>query len=125
MSTVQVSIIICTCNRAALMRRTLDSMRSLAIPRGVTWEIVVVNNNSTDDTAAVLASFAERLPLTCVFEPVPGLSRSRNRGVAASSGDLLLFTDDDVLVEPGWVRRNQAVLDGMLCVRDLGPEPNA
>jgi glycosyltransferase involved in cell wall biosynthesis len=152
---MDVSIIICTWNRAALLRRALDSMRSLTIPPGVTWQVVVVNNNSTDETAAVLASFAERLPLTCVVEPVPGLSRSRNRGVAASSGDLLLFTDDDVVVEPewmtamrdgaarwpdatyfaglicpgfaqdvpAWVQRHQAVLDGMLCARDLGPEP--
>lgn len=153
---MHVSIVICTYKRATLIRRTLESMRGLIIPPGVIWEIVVVINFA-DDTAAVLASFADRLPLTYVCEPTPGLSRSRNTGVAASSGDLLLFTDDDVLVDPdwmtawldaaerwpdatyfagyirprfaddvpAWVRRDQARLDGMLCTRDLGPEPRA
>src|SRR5262245_4534356 len=100
---MQVSIVICTYDRCALLDRMLESLRALVVPPGVTWEVVVVNNGSDDDTTAVLARHAALLPLERVFEPALGLSRARNAGVAASSGDLLLFTDDDVRVSPTWM----------------------
>jgi glycosyltransferase involved in cell wall biosynthesis len=67
------------------------------------WELLVVNNNSTDQTAAVIASFEERLPIRGVLEVQAGLSHARNRAVQEAAGEYLLFTDDDVLVDPEWL----------------------
>lgn len=100
---MRVSVVICTWNRCALLDRTLAGLRALAVPPGVTWELLVVNNNCSDGTDAVLASYRDALPLRRVHEPVPGLSRARNAGVRAATGELLLFTDDDVQVDPDWL----------------------
>lgn len=98
-----ISVVICTWNRAALLARTLEQMTQLVIPVTTDWELVVVNNRSTDDTDAVISTFATRLPLRRAFEPNAGLSHARNRAVTESRGDYLVWTDDDVLVSPGWL----------------------
>ncbi len=67
------------------------------------WEILVVNNGSTDDTESVLYRFARQLPLRKVDEPELGLSRARNAGAFAARGDIVIFTDDDVLVDDNWI----------------------
>jgi glycosyltransferase involved in cell wall biosynthesis len=64
---------------------------------------LVVDNNCTDHTSRVLEDYAERLPLVRAFEPKPGHSNARNRAVATASGDFIVWTDDDVLVDPGWL----------------------
>jgi glycosyltransferase involved in cell wall biosynthesis len=99
---VNVTVAICTWNRAALLDRTLARMRDLA-PPGVEWELLVVNNNSTDDTDAVIAKHAAALPLRRLLETKQGLSNARNCAIDNSRGELLVWTDDDVLVEPGWL----------------------
>ena len=63
----------------------------------------MVNNACSDDTSTVVASFAERLPVRETFEPEPGLSRARNRGLRESTGTHVAFIDDDVFVEKGWL----------------------
>jgi glycosyltransferase involved in cell wall biosynthesis len=73
------------------------------VPRRIDWEVVVVDNGSTDDTPGVLKSFAGRLPLRNVVETRRGHSPARNRAVDTANGDYLLWTDDDVIVEPGWL----------------------
>ena len=100
---MDASVVICTRNRAASLARTLESLTAMARPAGWAWEVVVVDNASTDATADVLAQFADRLPLVAVAEARRGLSNARNRGVAAARGRYLLWTDDDVLVDPGWL----------------------
>lgn len=100
---MRVTIAICTWNRAALLDRTLDQLGRLAAPPGVTWDLVVVNNNSPDDTEAVLDRHQGRLPLTRLFEPEQGLSNARNTALGAVSGDLIVWTDDDVLVPSTWL----------------------
>ncbi|MFI5036188.1 MAG: glycosyltransferase [Acidimicrobiales bacterium] len=80
--------------------RTVDSLLGLDYPR---IEVVVVDNRpdaSGDDLARLLAGRAVRI----AHEPTPGISGARNRGVAESSGEILAFTDDDVVVDPRWVR---------------------
>jgi glucosyl-dolichyl phosphate glucuronosyltransferase len=97
-----VTVAICTWNRARSLERTLE--RLVAVAGGDRdWELLVVDNGCTDDTADVVRSFAGRLPVTHLVEPVQGLSRARNRAVAAASGDHILWTDDDVLVGDGWL----------------------
>jgi glucosyl-dolichyl phosphate glucuronosyltransferase len=100
---MKATIAVCTRNRGPLLRQTLEQMSLLRVPAGVEWEVVVVDNGSTDDTAAVLADRAPHLPLRAVLEPVPGHSSARNRAVAEARGDYILWTDDDVLVDAGWL----------------------
>jgi glycosyltransferase involved in cell wall biosynthesis len=100
---MKVSIAISTWNRCELLRLTLDRMLELRIPAGVEWELLIVNNNCTDGTDAVVATFEDRLPLRLLHEPTPGLSHARNAALAVATGEFLLQTDDDALVAPDWV----------------------
>jgi glycosyltransferase involved in cell wall biosynthesis len=85
-----------------LLAQTLEQMTHLVNP-GAGWELIIVNNDSTDATDAVVAEFAARLPIRGVVEPERGLSNARNRAVAEAAGDYILFTDDDVLVDADWL----------------------
>jgi glucosyl-dolichyl phosphate glucuronosyltransferase len=100
-----VTVAICTWNRADLLDQTLTRMAELVIPEGVTWELLVVNNNATDHTEEVIQKHfqAGRLPLQALFEKEQGLSRARNKAISEFRGELLLWTDDDVLVSPNWL----------------------
>ncbi|HMP79206.1 MAG TPA: glycosyltransferase [Pirellulaceae bacterium] len=99
-----VEIGICTWNRAASLRETLLSLEQLDIPSGVEWKLIVVDNNSHDQTATLLSSFRDRLPLSVLVEFERGHAWARNRVISASRGELLLWTDDDVRVERNWLR---------------------
>ena len=103
MSEPRVTVAICTWNRSALLRPTLEEMTRLEVPPGLAWELLVVNNNCTDDTDRVIADFETRLPVRRLFEPVPGLSNARNCAVVAARGRWIVWTDDDVLVDPSWL----------------------
>ena len=98
-----ITIAICTWNRSQLLKQTLEAMTALVVPPDLSWEILVVNNNSSDDTAQVVESFVTRLPLRTVVETKAGLSHARNRALDEARGDYLMFTDDDVLVDRHWV----------------------
>lgn len=98
-----LSMVMCTRNRAEQLRRVLESAAAMVIPPGQTWEFLLVDNGSTDHTAEVVAAFADRLPIRRVWQPEAGLSNARNAGVAAASGDYILWTDDDVVIDPGWL----------------------
>jgi glycosyltransferase involved in cell wall biosynthesis len=73
------------------------------VPSGLAWQVVVVDNGSSDDTRQVVESFAPALPVRWVFEAEPGLSNARNRGVQEAAGEYLVWTDDDVVVHPQWL----------------------
>lgn len=103
MNEIDVSVLICTRNRADSLARTLRTISAMTVPDGVTWEVVVVDNGSSDHTAAVLLEFAGVLPLRPVTAPEPGVSHARNCAVAAARGRYLVWTDDDVLVPPEWL----------------------
>jgi len=98
-----VSVIICTYNRASKLRKTLQGFGQMAVPSGLQWELLIIDNNSTDDTKPVCAEFTSRLPIRYIFEPRQGKSYALNLGVNNSQGDLLIFTDDDVMVEPQFI----------------------
>src|SRR6266446_6472716 len=99
-----ITVAICTFNRAESLRRTLDSLVAMRVPSALAWEIVVVNNNSTDHTDDVINQYLDRLPLRREFEPQPGHTNARNRAIDAAKGEYIVWTDDDVVVEPGWLR---------------------
>ena len=98
-----ISIILCTHQRASSLVQTLESFCRLEVPAGLSWELIVVDNNSTDDTRAVCDRFADRLPLLYLLETRQGLSIARNRALADARGEWLLFTDDDVDVDQHWL----------------------
>jgi glycosyltransferase involved in cell wall biosynthesis len=90
-----ISLIISTRNRAPQLEACLASLARMRYDRP--WELVVVDNGSSDATAEVIRRFAEKasFPVGYVHQPVPGLSNARNAGLKASRGDLVAFTDDD------------------------------
>jgi glycosyltransferase involved in cell wall biosynthesis len=78
-------------------------MCELRVPRGLTWELLVINNNCTDDTDDVVWAFWKRLPLRLLNEPRAGKSHAVNTALRQAMGQHVLFTDDDVLVDEGWL----------------------
>jgi glycosyltransferase involved in cell wall biosynthesis len=100
---MRVCVAICTWNRSALLDRTLAAMHALRIPEGVEWDLLVINNNCTDDTEDVIARHVPHLPLRHILEPRQGTSHARNRAVDEVTGELTLWTDDDVLVDREWM----------------------
>jgi glycosyltransferase involved in cell wall biosynthesis len=97
-----VTVAICTRNRAESLRRTLDSLAALQIPGDLTWEIVIVHN-STDHTDAVIDKYLHRLPVRKELEKKAGLSNARNQAIDTAKGEYIVWTDDDVVVDPGWL----------------------
>jgi glucosyl-dolichyl phosphate glucuronosyltransferase len=101
-----ISVIVCTYNRAASLGKTLESLRQMTVPPDLKWELILVDNNSTDDTRVVVRDFTRTsgLNVRYVFEPKQGLSHARNAGVANSTGEIVAFIDDDVLILQQWLR---------------------
>jgi glycosyltransferase involved in cell wall biosynthesis len=97
------TVIICTRDRHASLARTLESLVTAAARVTEPWELLVVDNGSTDATPDTIAGFSGRLPIRRVDQPVAGLSNARNAGVRESRGDFVLWTDDDVLVDENWL----------------------
>jgi len=97
------TVAICTRNRAPALERVLTSIAA-AEPPSVNWELIVVDNGSVDRTAEVVDSFADRLPVRRVYQPAAGLSNARNKAVESACGEHILWTDDDVLVRPLWLK---------------------
>lgn len=97
-----ISVCICTRNRAASLAVTLAALERCARPNGA-WELLIVDNGSTDDTASVVRSFADRLPVRLLHEPLPGASNARNIAVREARGTYLVWTDDDTVPAPDWL----------------------
>lgn len=97
-----VSVIVCTRDRPEQLEQCLRSLQGLAHPP---HEIVVVDNAPTSEATQQLVA---HLPgIRYVLEPRPGLSVARNTGIRHSTGEIIAFTDDDVLVHPDWIARLQ------------------
>jgi glycosyltransferase involved in cell wall biosynthesis len=103
---VKVSIIVCTYNRAELLRDSVESLTHLHRNADLTFEILIVNNASSDNTEAVARELCERfatIPVRYVFAAKPGVSAARNHGIAAARGEWIAFMDDDQVADPGWL----------------------
>ena len=114
----EISVIIPTHNRAKLLELCLKSLLQQSL-EPARYEICVINNGSSDNTPAVVAALAAAHPqhkLFCVEEPVLGLSRARNRGLASVSAPLVAFGDDDAMMPPDWLPRYLARFE------TLGPD---
>ena len=79
------------------------TVAEMDVPGHIEWEMLLIDNGSVDETAAVVASFQDRIPIRRVVEPKLGLSNARNRGIQEAAGDYICWTDDDVLIERSWL----------------------
>ena len=116
-----VSIVLSTFNRAPLLGAAIDRL-TRQDPEAPPCEIIIVDNNSTDQTRAVVERrIAQgKLPLQYVFEPRQGLSYARNAGIAAARADVVAFTDDDVRVADNWIATIRKTFDAHPAVDCLG-----
>jgi glucosyl-dolichyl phosphate glucuronosyltransferase len=102
---MKITVILCTYNRCGDLARALDSVMASEMPASVLWEVLVVDNNSSDQTRELIEDFCRRYPgrLRYLSEPQPGKSYALNAGIREASGDVLAFADDDANVEPTWL----------------------
>jgi glycosyltransferase involved in cell wall biosynthesis len=109
---VDISVVICTFNRADTLAKALRTLADSTIPESLTWEILVVDNNSSDRTRKVVEEVADRFNGRCryLFEPRSGKSYALNSGIREAQGRVIAFMDDDVVVERGWLINLTAVL---------------
>lgn len=115
---VCLSIIVCTYNRADLLKGCLQSLSEQSCD-SAQYEVIVIDNNCTDETHQVFESFAGSSNFLYFLEQQQGLSHARNRGLAEARGQYIAYLDDDVLAPPIWVakaleliRTEQPPLDG-------------
>lgn len=85
-----------------MLQRALQSLAAAARPT-VAWEVLVIDNGSSNDTLSIVESFCGKLPIRYVHEEVAGLSNARNRAVREARGDWIVWTDDDVTVSTRWL----------------------
>ncbi len=103
MAELDISIAVCTRNRAAWLERLLGSFEQMRIPDLLRWEVLVVDNGSTDETREVVEKFRARLPIRLMTEARIGLSQARNCAVDGALGRYLCWTDDDAIVPADWL----------------------
>ncbi|MEO1441444.1 MAG: glycosyltransferase [Chloroflexota bacterium] len=103
-SSVQVSVVVCTYRRPATLKRTLRSLLNQSLPANC-YEIIVVDNNSGDETAALVSEIAtgSQTLIHYAVEPQPGLSHARNHGVQLARAALIAFIDDDAEADRYWL----------------------
>jgi len=102
---MKASIIICTYNGSKRIKQTFESLMLMILPPELQWEIIVVDNNSSDNTRDVILDFkrSSRLNVQYLFESRQGLAHARNKGVTEANGDIVVFTDDDCIVDKHWL----------------------
>ncbi len=111
-----VSVIICTYNGAKRLPQTLRHLANQVIPQGLQWEVIVVDNNSTDNTFETVqtewAGFNTNIAFTLVKQPKPGVSYAREMGIEISRYAYLIQCDDDNWLAPNYVATVATILDG-------------
>ena len=110
---MNISVIVCTYNRCRSLSKALDSVAASVLPASSVWEVLVVDNNSDDQTRDVVMTFCQRFPgrFRYLYEPKPGKSYALNSAIREAEGDVLAFMDDDVTVESTWLQNLTASLE--------------
>ena len=103
---MNITVILCTYNRSQVLSKALDSLAASTLPDSIHWEVLVVDNNSTDETREAIKEFCRRYPerFRYLFEPKQGKSYALNAGIREAGGEVLAFVDDDVTVDPVWLQ---------------------
>ena len=109
---MHTTVILCTYNRCQTLSKALSSVAVSALLPSVEWEVLVVDNNSSDRTREVVEDFCRRYParFRYLFEPRKGKSHALQTGIREAPGDVVAFMDDDVTVEPTWLQNLTAEL---------------
>jgi len=117
------TVILCTYNRAANLPDCISHLAAQEETGDIDWEVLVVDNNSSDDTAATVERLAKEHPIALryAFEPRQGLSNARNCGIRESDSDRVAFIDDDILVQPRWLRSYADIFSEHDCDAAGGP----
>ncbi|WP_394751999.1 glycosyltransferase family 2 protein [Crenothrix sp.] len=97
-----LTVIFSTYNGVDTLPIMLDSLTKVTFP-SEGWKLIAIDNASTDNTRVILDSYLERLPLTILTELKPGKNNALNTGLKYIEGDLVVFTDDDVIVDVSWL----------------------
>ena len=115
---MNISVIVCTYNRCESLRKVLRDLNNLRIPQNTSCEIVIVDNNSSDDTRTVVEAFAIERPdfFKYVCESRQGKSCALNRGLSLAKGDIIAFTDDDVIVDNEWLAEIKRAFESYDCM---------
>src|SRR5713226_1139241 len=102
---MDLTVIICTWNRAKSLAVVLNSLEASQVPEGLTWEVLIVDNNSKDETRAVCESFIAKNPrrFRYLFHVTQGKTNALNAGIREAYSEILALTDDDLTVDPHWV----------------------
>lgn len=104
---VDFTVAICTYNGASRLPQVLERLRQQVYPQSLSWEVIIVDNNSTDNTAEVVKNFQTlfppTVPLKYVAERQQGLAYGRQKAIELASGKYVGFLDDDNLATPQWV----------------------
>jgi glycosyltransferase involved in cell wall biosynthesis len=105
---VLFTIIVCTYNRADILKITLPCYTSLIKPSAVKLELIIVDNNSNDETKTIAKGFTTKnkddfANLVYVFEPKQGLSHARNTGYKHAKGDYIAYIDDECILPENWL----------------------
>ena len=116
-----VSVILCTYNRCALLPKAIESLLAQE-GSGVQYELLVVDNNSTDRTREVCETLLSqsRIPARYIFEPKQGVSYARNAALAVAKAPIIAFTDDDVCVSRDWVAGIKRTFDAYPAIDGIG-----
>lgn len=103
---MKISVVVCTYNRSKLLKRCLMSLVEQNFPKE-NYEIVLIDNASTDDTKNVIFNFIEQYKLFTIryiYEPTQGLSFARNRGYKESKNEIVAYIDDDAIADKDWIK---------------------
>ena len=105
-----ISVVVSTCNRSKDLPRLFEALDHQSASGRIPWELIIVDNRSTDDTAQVIRDLAGRagFPVVYVFEGRQGKSYGLNAGIEAARGAIIALTDDDGVPAPDWLERLQA-----------------
>jgi glucosyl-dolichyl phosphate glucuronosyltransferase len=115
---MDISIVICTYNRFQDLCKTLSSIELLKIARDITWEVLIIDNNSSDLSKSIICRFVEKKPylFKYIFEEQQGKSFALNKGIEVAKGEIIAFTDDDVIIDPHWVSELGRAFDTYQCM---------
>jgi len=101
---LKISAIICTHNRYDLLPKAIESLIDQTIDKTL-YEIIVVDNASTDDTIKVCEQYSSQQNMRYIYEPAVGLSEARNRGAKEACGKYVAYMDDDAIASRGWLEK--------------------